>query len=425
MRLAPVKAIRIGTLALMSFITWDQYNSAAYGAGTAIGDLMRGAGKFYCDAIRQYPNWSLSNPLGLDPVSRGINDQLCGGEPALPLPDQPAVPGGRCFCARYRVFYEVDPDNAPPFTESYTTRGAVSVLGWQSGIVPGTYAYTVLSQNDACNEIVRVNLVGNISQAAINNGYRVKVTNIVRLDGSEDNCGGQVPRYAPVQPPASFLERNVNINLAPNIPVNIPVIFVRPDIDFTLSPNVNISLQPQFNFPDLGINIGFDLGGVNITNNILSPSINVGVPGDPRPNPPRLPDNRAKDPDLSELYRRLRDIRDELDVIEECACKPDEVLTPVSLGSGRSGTFALPQKTRFVVLQITQDALKPKDQQGLNAPTVLYAGWAWYRNVLSGMGDRQPVDARNKFYPTPERANAFCFTLYEGYLATAIAYRAA
>lgn len=408
----------------MSFITWEQYGNAAYGAGTAIGDMIRGAGAFYCDAIRQYPNWSLSSPLGINPISRGINDRLCGSDPPLPLPDQPSIPGGRCFCARYRIFWEIDPDNAPPFTGSFDANGPISVLGWQSGGIPGGYDFVVLSQNEGCNGTRRENIVGNVTQAAINNGYRVKVTNITPLGGSPDNCGGQVPRYAPVQPPVGFLERNVQVNLSPNVAVAIPVVIVRPDIDFNISPNVNISLQPQFNFPDIGVNIGFDLGGININNNILSPSINFGVPGDPRPNPPRLPDNAAKDPDLSELYRRLRGIEDDLQTIEECACKTDEVLTPVNLGSGRSGTFTLPQKTRFVVLQITQDSLKPKDQQGLNGPTVLYAGWAWYRNVLSGMSERQPVDARNKFYVTPDQANAFCFTLYEGYLATAVAYRA-
>lgn len=407
----------------MSFITWEQFGGGAYAAGTAVGDLIRAAGGFYCDAIRQYPNWSLSNPLGLDPISRGINDRLCGGRPDLPLPDQPALPGGRCFCSRYRVFYEVDPDNAPPFTASYDTNGPISVLGWQSGLNPAAYDFRVISQNDSCNGLRTENLVANISQTAINNGYKVRVTNITPLAGAPDNCGGQVPKYDPIQPPINFLERNVNINLSPTIPIAIPVILVRPNVDITLSPNVNINLQPQFNFPDLGINIGFDLGGININNNIASPTINFGVPRDPRPVPPQLPPGQSVDTDLTELYRRVRVLQDQLADLLECACPPDKTLTPQTLGNGESGTFPLPAGTRFVILQLNTIPGNRKFQSGFNAPDVLYAGWAWFRNTLNSQSEREPVDASIKYFiPTPN-SNAFCYTLYGGFSGTVIAYR--
>lgn len=409
----------------MTLVPWGDLSNAAYGAGTALGDMIRGAGGFYCDIIRQYPNWSLQNPLGIDPISRGINDRLCGTSPPLPLPDQPGLPGGKCFCSRYRVFYTVEPDNGPSFSAQYDTNGPVTVIGWVRGLNSGTYNYRVVSQNESCNGVRTENLVANVSQTALNNNYKVRVTNITLIGSGQDNCGGQVPRYTPIQPPPEALQRPVNITLAPNVNIAIPVAIVRPNIDINFNPNVNISLQPQFNFGDLGINIGFDLGGVNINNNFNFPSGDVVTfPVDPRPNPPQLPPGQSTDTDLTEVYRRLRNITERLVRIEECACDVPEVLTPVNLGSGNSGTFTLPNKTRFVVLTITGTPQNPKSQTGFNAPNVLYGGWAWFRNTLNSMSEREPVDAAVKYFLPTEHSTAFCYTLYGGYSGSAVAYRA-
>lgn len=407
----------------MSFITWEQFSNPIFGAGTPVGDMIRGAGSLYCDLIRNYPAWSLSDPLGITPLNRAIGERICGTTPPLPPPDQPALPGGKCVCQRYRVDYTVDPDNFPPFTASFECRGPISVVGWRPGLVPNTYRFLVIHQNDSCNGTVENNLVGNISQTSLNAGYKVTVDAITAI-GGVDNCGGQVPKYSPIQPPANELQRNVNINITPGVNIAIPVIIVRPNVDININPTVNINLQPQFNFPDLGVNIGFDLGGININNNIQIGGGNNYFPvPDPRPNPPTLPPGKSVDTDLTELYRRVNDLRERLVRIEECACDTDPVLTPVNLGSGNSGSFTLPAKTKFVVLTLTTIPGNRKEQGGLNAPDVLYAGWAWFRGVLNSLGERTPVDASAKYYQVNPQANTFCFTLYAGFVGQAVAYR--
>lgn len=406
----------------MPFIPWGDLSQQQYQTGKAVGDMIRAAGSFYCWAARNYPQWSFGDPIGIGALTRGVNDQLCPDDPPLPEPDQPALPSGKCFCSRYLITYTVDPDVFPPFSASFQMNGPITVLAWQQGVA-GTYRFTVIGQNDTCTGVRTENLVANISQASIDNGYDVKVNTITPVGGAPDNCGGQLPRYRPVRPRVEELTRNVNINLSPVIPIITPIVLVRPQVDVSLSPNVNINLSPSFNFPDLGINIGFDIGGVNITNNIDNSSSPILLPPDPRPSPPTAPPGRGSDPDLTELYRRIRRLQDELEAVKECACEPDKVLTPVTLGQGNSGTFNLPQKTRFVVLQLTTIPGNNKFQEGFNAPNVLYAGWSWFVNPLGSLSTREPVDAERKYYVATPNAAQFAYTLYGGFIGTAIAYR--
>ena len=362
---------------LMGFITWAESQDPAYQAGTAIGSAIQAAGSFYCDMIRRYPNWTLQNPLGLDPISRAINDKLCGSSPALPAPDAPAVPGGKCACIQYDVTYTGKLPQSSQFTGTDRVFGPITVYSWQSNannLLKFGYFYFLQD----CVTRTELNVVDNVSAQDIANGSCfARIDSIVRVDGNPDNCGGQLPNYIPKAPTLPDVNRTAPIVIAPGITVVTPIIIVRPTANITLAPRVNINFNPTFNLPDIGIAIKFDIAGIEINNNVNFNIGNPSFPPDPRNPPPTLPPSQGTDTDLTDLYERLRIIKLLNDEIKACACKVPPTLSTVNIGTANSGNVNLPPKTRFVVTTITQSPQSYKFQSGINAADVIYAGWAW------------------------------------------------
>lgn len=403
-------------------ISWDDLGDAAYGAGTAIGSMIQGAGAFYCDMIRRYPAWSLQNPLGLDPISRGINDKLCGSSPPLPPPDNPAVPGGKCQCVLYKVYYTGRFANGISFSGDVTVRGAISRASYYT-LPNGALAFGFRHFNGDCTAQETFNVISNFTAEDVTDrGLFGRIDLIERVDGQPDTCGDQPPTYKPTLPTVPDVNRVIPIIIAPNVNIFTPITLIRPNINLNFNPNFNFNLQPIFNFPDIGINLGFNIGGVNINNSINIGSGNTITIPDPRPQPPTLPPSGGTDIDLTELYDRLTVIKDQLDDIEECACEENPPLQSIVIGQGRSGDAGLPAKTKFVITTITAFPSDRKFQSGLNAPEVLYSGWAWFKHTSDGLAERDPVDSTRKIYFCENGALRFCWTLYSGFTLTATAY---
>jgi hypothetical protein len=372
--------------------------------------------------IRRYPNWSLQNPLGLDPISRAINDKLCGSSPALPAPDAPAVPGGKCACVQYDVTYTGKLPQSSQFTGTDRVWGPVTVYSWQTnnnGLLKFGYFYFL--QN--CTTRTELNVVDNVSAQDIANGSCfARIDSIVRVDGNPDNCGGQLPNYIPKAPTLPDVNRTAPIVIAPGINVTTPIIIVRPTANITFAPRVNINLQPVFNLPDIGIAIKFDVAGVEINNNVNFDFGNPAFPPDPRNPPPQLPPSIDFDTDLSLVYERLRNLTELSEDIKDCACATDPPLTAVNIGTANSGNVVLPPRTKFVVTTVTQFPASYKFQSGINAADVLYAGWAWTQYPGTALGLRDPVDAVRKCFFVEDGAQRFQWTLYKDFILQVTAY---
>jgi hypothetical protein len=406
----------------MGFLTWQELTNPAYGNGTAIGSAINAAGGFVCDMYRRFPRWLFPDPTGFGAVVQGISDRLCSGAPA-PEPQEPYVPGGKCNGVLYRVTFNAKLFGAPPIVgATVDLYGPVTRIGYYP-LSTGLLAYGLKSRNQAGTAVITTNLIAQFTPADIESGaVSAEVLSIVRLDGQPDDCGGQAPTWAPSIPTLPDLNRTAPVVIAPGITIITPMILIRPSLNINVNATANINIQPTINLPDIGLNINFQVGGVNVNN-----SFNIGggdpplyLP-DPRPNPPLLPPGGSTDVDLSDLYNRLRDVKELAEDIKACACE-EFSLTPVGLSQGRSGTVSLPPLTEFVVLEMIETPPGAKFQAGLDAPDVLYAGWAWYGYQPNHLSQRDPVDASRKaFFPTFAPAQ-FSWTLYAGFRARVTAY---
>jgi len=163
----------------------------------------------------------------------------------------------------------------------------------------------------------------------------------------------------------------------------------------------------------------FDASGGTLK---IEPSLNVPITiggGGSSPNP-NTPVTVGPDIDGEVLADRFDRIEDLLGELEDCACnnKPlgDYVVTAgtpaasqcVSVPTGRN---------RFCAIAIGQVPENRKSQAGGNAPDVLYAGWAWFKTG-DYLFERQPIDCSGKIFANPGGAEAFCYTMNTGYVAT-------
>ena len=403
-------------------VPWDELSKPAYGNGTQIGSAIQQAGAFLCDMYQRFPRWLFPDPTGFGALVQGISDQLCSGTPVPPPLPYPPIPGGKCFCVTYRISW-ISKLFAAPAPGSIDVKGPVTVLGYETNET-GLLQYSIVAQNNTCTAPYKFAVISNFTAEDFANGLAyVQDVAIVRLDGLPDTCGDQVPRPDPIIPTVPDLNRVVPIVIAPSVTIFTPITLIRPTLAINLDANVNINVQPTFNFPDIGLNIGFDIGGVNINNsfNIGGASPPIPLP-DPRDNPPKLPPGQNTDVDLTKVYKELDEIKDELDAIKQCACD-EYTLTAQTLDIGNSGEVSLPPNTQYVRVQITTTAPAFKRQNGVNGPDVLHAGWAWFRVAGNGLSEREPIDNTQKVFFAPQGSNSFAWTVYAGGVATITAYK--
>lgn len=398
----------------MPELSWGEALSLAEDAGSAIGNAIKGAGEFYCDMIREYPNWSLSNPLGLDPISRAINDKLCGPSyPPLP-PPLPPITGGGCRCIRYRVSWE-GKQNLVPFSGFADVLGPVGQLIIEP--VEGDALRAIFyHQNEECTGWT---LTG-ILQAGPPSSWRdgrneARITSIVRLDGLPDECRPNIPTYPPVIPPPEVTQRNVNINFGPSIGVNVPILIVRPDIDIDVNNEVNIDFQPHFELPDINLDIKFDIGGVTINPTSGGDKPPYLPPPDPRTDPPKLPATDL-DKKLKPIKDDLKKVKEDLADLEKCACPDQGTPRVTQYTTNNALEVSVPQRVVSCTIELTQIPTNARGQWGGGAPDVTFSGWGWFKYEDGGLSERQPIDSSLKaFIPPRPNPVGFAYTLQAGF----------
>lgn len=415
----------------MADISLAEMNEALSGsAGDFLVDAANAARRGVCRAFRKAPAAIVGSPLdnGAARAWQGLAERLCNPLPEpLPEPSDP-VPGGQCQGVLYSLIYRSRNTPSDPWVES----GALERYGAISGIVLERASETamaiVLKSGGAVPPGTPTDeILGFVSGEAGSLGS-AELLEVNRVDGLPDNCGDVPPNY-PIQPAdAGDLDYDDVIPVGGK-PVKLPV---------TINPvkvDVGIQVKPEFNVNIGGIQINLDVTGAKIT---ISPTLNINpvLPPalDPRPEPPPAV-QPPQDPGQvdEETGESLQEILDELAEIKEiaqdtktCACdeEPETSLVPDLLGSGASGDFILPEGTRFVRLSISAQPQNPRRENGLSAPDVLYAGWAWYK-YLNGVAERLPIDAADKTFliDSTDVPSRFAFTCRVGFSAVATAYK--
>lgn len=411
--------------------TWGDVNDGPLGS-TPLGQLIQGLRSGLCFLYEEYPQWTGLDPLGIGVVSQTVLDAVCDRSPINPPPFPPPIPqfplGGRCSCVDYQLVISRRSEGVQQSNIVTTVKGPVTVRGWVSSAVAGKFDFRIDHLSNDCSQFTYQNVFAGIRREDIDpSNTWVEVLSINRLDGNPDDCGVQPPIYPPAVPPIPALNFEVPVNVG-GVNVNVPVVFVKPKLDFSVVPTLN--LNPSFNVdlaPDINVNISLGIGGpkVSIQPRPLPPGAPIPpTPApDPRPGPPPSapPGVEVDDQDCCEdVLDRLRLLDARVRELLACACPDEDLSTFTSfLGEGNSGTFALPEGSLFVKLQITRLPPRARSWNGLLAPSPVTAGWAWFSLELPDwMSSREPVDALRKTFPVPEYATGFSFTLYSGGHAT-------
>lgn len=388
--------------------------------GTPLGSLIDAAAQLAIAVNNISPQWSQPLPYLIRPAIKGL-EQLTGIPFSFPDPVPPFT-GGQCECELYRVNITT---NAGPNTDTFNVdvNGPISGLYWASGLVPGNWDYRFQHLTAQCTPTF-FNVFANISSEDRQDGtVTATINSVTPLGTFTDVCGDPIPTYPEIIPVAANLNSTASIPLPQGGFFPTPLVYIQPQINFDVNLNLNFDVPITIVAPDLGIQIGFNVGGVNL---------NFGVPGSKQP-PSENPDPRSPKPlppypypDYNDILQKIKDdVKAQGDLLKElfdCVCDERKQVITTAIPNNNSGCFTCPEYTRAVSLQLTQIASNNRNQAGISAPDVEYAGWAWfqYRNV--GLGERLPVDGQNKiFIPTGE-PTSFCYTLYAGNEAQGIIY---
>lgn len=378
--------------------------------GTQTADYLRNtanaAANAVCGLYQQYPAGvipSFGDPTGLGSFTDGLLNRLCS--PRGQVPPSPSSPfsGGQCECVNYNVTYSYTGFGIPPGGGVQPLAGPIQGIKVNT-LSSGSKQYVVVYGADGCGGVREFGVINSSLPGD------VKIDGVARIDGLPDNCGQLPPAYPPVQIPPSAFQPNITVGLPGgnvSIPVTIIPTVIRPSFEF----------RPEINVDVGGINVNFNLGGIDFTlDNSGGPSITL-PPGDSRPVPP--PSTPPKEPypkpcDLTEVQRKL-------DEIKKCACTKKKVLRNATYGAAEGRTVSVPPETKYAVVSgVASSGVKIQIAEG-NAPDVYYMGWATWGLSAPG-GERVPLNFQSVGLEAPERATTFSYSLSYGSTANLTIY---
>jgi len=239
----------------------------------------------------------------------------------------------------------------------------------------------------------------------------VVITSVTAFPSVPDNCGNPPVEYPIVEIPPVTFSPDVTINLPGGlvtIPVTIIPTVIVPTLNFRPEVNVNVG----------GINVNFNLGGIDLSSD-TSGGVSITLPpGDTRPLPPNPTapkDPRSQACDLTEVNRKL-------DEIKECACGESKVLKSVLYGAAKGRQVSVPSDTQYAVIRsVPTDRVKLQVSEG-NVPDVYHVGSAsWGVGTITG--ERIPLNYALVGLEAPENATSFAYSLvYESTATLEIYY---
>lgn len=381
-------------------IPYERLNDAGYQAGTAVGNLLREAGKFACNVMRNYPTWASRGVPFFPGYNQGFFEAICTDPPLQPQVPVPPFTGGQCE-EQYDVTHDAL-SGASLVVQTNRLAGpiyGIVITGTGAG---GTVGYGIRHGN---NQVLGLGFVTVEAWEAA--GGIPKIYAVVPVDGT-DECGDPPPTLPPLIPPAPEVSNNIDINIAPGVNINIPIVYIRPslDVDLNLNVPVEINLTPTVHLPTINIGFSFGDGGVEVFPT-LPPA------DDPRRFP--LPDVRQPEPRVVRAPERdFSDLKKLLEDIKECTCTEEGTLNSIEYLPARSRTVNLPPRVTLCTLTLTSSDTPYKRAAGLNGPDVIYAGWCSFW-ISGAPAKRVPIDYETNSYLPPQASpDKFSYTCRVG-----------
>lgn len=395
----------------MTFVTWEQVDAARERYGnTGLPAVVDAAKTFLCGLNENRQSFTNFDPTGFGNFVSGTWDRICDRkeDPAFDL-----APAGRCdWSFQYRIRLN-NPQGSQPFpniVRDFGVRSAATPL-----VVPSPAGYTATIRG--LDNSVGTSFFSWGSGINWDEAYGKQTL----IGQSIVSCNSQPPEIAPAipplspstPPPAGELTRTTPVQISPTIIVPLILTYVRPTFNTTINANATFDIRPTVNLPDLNISLKFDAAGIEINNYGGGDGLPVLPPQtDPRSPVPVPPSTTAPGVDLSPVLDLLEDIQD-------CACPPVQSGL-VTLGSGRSGSFSLPANVIGVIVTLTAIPDNRKEESGLTAPNVYYAGWCSFGRDGSG-AERSPLNYNGNWFVRKPSENTFWFTCRQGFIASAVA----
>lgn len=383
--------------------TYPELN-ADQGSQTAdtLRNVANAAASAVCGLYEAYPRGIIpqfGDPTGVGNFTDGLLNRLCAPRGQVPIPPSQPFSGGQCECVQYRVGGNITGFGTPDQTFDLFAFGSIG------GIVnnkteSGENRYGFFAGGAACG--------GRVFRGVIQSTLdgTVVITSVVPFPSVPDNCGNPPVEYPIVNIPPIAFSPNIDINLPGGL-VNIPVVV----IPTVIAPTLNF--RPEINVNVGGINVNFNLGGIDLSSD-TSGGVTITLPGgDTRPLPPTPitpKEPRAQACDLTEVNRKL-------DEIKECACGAEKVLKSVLYASAKGRQVSVPPDTQYAVIRsVPTSRVKYQVSEG-NAPDVFHVGSAsWGVGTITG--ERIPLNYALVGLEAPENATSFAYSLVYDSTAT-------
>lgn len=285
----------------MAFYSWDDLNRAGNDFGSQVA---RQAKSFGCSLWNRYPKNFISSTPGTNAL-RGFWNTVCAEPPTNQpptLPPPPPFTGGQCCNKRYRIFMDLKIKRCYQNAQIYDDMPQIVQQGKVLGIYlinapPGFNANGIYLLFEDCsgNKFYRSvwSTTAPIASGACLVGSRFdpianyldpvaseyKITSIVTLDGSPDNCGDPETDFPDTPDPNPGDENtNITINVEGDEANNFSFPLIWNEIDFKVPLHFDFEVgKIDFNFDGININLnggnswhiegGDDTGG-DITNDI-------------------------------------------------------------------------------------------------------------------------------------------------------------
>lgn len=396
--------------------TRKEWATLALRLGKNYGDLQDSLSEegraIACTIWRDFPDQVSANASLSRSFVRGYMSSICSDKP-LPVLEPPPFTGGQCDGVLYNVEISRSLYNISNCQEVISGTVTVQVTGPVQGIVK--QIIQVAQTTTACNGlagdpvdltdwlllsadpplVVATGAYTDPNENANPPLSNFTILSVTRADGMPDNCGDLPLEYPPTSPniPNDYTF-NTSITLADGVDLNLTYFYDTSRQTFPMQFDVN------------GIQMIFDLGGVEFSYTKINNDGGAGTLADGQPAPQPVPaddENRKFDvvqppPPNSDDYEEIQ--KTETDPKEE----------------------EIGEEIEFVRVTVTSFPVNVKNQNGDGAPNVYYCGWFEFQ--ANGYNfPRQPIHFLNNVYRKPQGATGYAYTLYQGITGQATIYK--
>lgn len=396
----------------------ERLGKNAYDLSAQLADKTR---QFACQIWSLYPDWVTGNQSLGTSFARGLMTSVC-------QQDEPPPPyqGGNCpvayhaFGTYYSKNFSSGGCDVIAFWRTIGSASGTDISSWQPRQISSSDPRYSIKRSNGGNIFIRqitfedytsknTTLTGGVPVSFRNKdfaclnqtnnpvGDRVRVTDLVRLDGLPDDCPPLYPVYPPSQPP-SVISNQYDIQVDANTTITYNVSLKR-------SGDNNFQFPLVFSWNDF--DVALDAGGFTFDvdiNPTISPPDADNPGGEPKPPilPPKAPPRGGGGGNGVPIDSPEDYTSEEIPVEEELEEQDGEVLD-------------------YITILVTETPQNAPREEGRPGDDIIYPGFAEFKSASYNF-PRTPLHFARNVLRAPEGANGFAVRIYPGFKAIVTKY---